>query len=353
MKNIINFACVMLICVSCTNVDKTVTKSVKVDFSKMSYISQSDGQIVNLETTDQSLLYDICSFNVYKDTFVVQSRNFLHTFTSTGKFIGCISRRGQAGNEYINLSNVFFEDNGIVGVYDFNKGTIQRFNLEGQLLSVQKSTIVNEDIKPTDVYPWNDGYIAKNCYGGEFADRKTLCFLDRDLTTATPIEGRSLLTGFSSSDLISVDKDRNVLYWEMLCDTLFTVNNDLLTPLLIIDFGEHALPADIARKDVYDRIDYANKTKEMGELFAGMARYYQRINDMIYFSCISPDNGIVLCQYNENKETIRLYAIDFDDKYKTGSFFLIKDDLVYWEIRDNNDLQLNPALFIFNLKDLV
>ena len=30
-------------------------------------------------------------------------------------------------------------------------------------------------------------------------------------------------------------------------------------------------------------------------------------------------------------------------------FFLIKDHLVYWEIRDKDNLSLNPDLFIFNL----
>lgn len=71
---------------------------------------------------------------------------------------------------------------------------------------------------------------------------------------------------------------------------------------------------------------------------------------MVYFSCVSPDNEILLCQYNEDKGTTRLFTIDFDNKqYTTAPFFLIKDHLVYWEIRDKDNLSLNPALFIFNL----
>ena len=351
MRSIIHSVCVIFISlfVSCTNRDKTDFKSTKVDFSEITHINQSDGRIVKLETTDNSLIYDICNLNVHQDTFVVHSRNFLYTFTSTGNFIGSISQKGHATNEYLQISNVFFE-NGTVGLYDFSKNTILRFNLKGQLLSVQRCDIAEEDIKPFHIYPWNNGYIVLNSYGGESTDRKTLCFLNKELTSGNPIEGRTLSTGFSTYDDISIDQKGNVLYWEMLCDTLFTIHNGLLTPLFAIDFGEHALPDDMTRKDVYELFDFVNKAKERGKPFAGMARYYQRVDHMVYFSCVSPDNEILLCQYNEDKGTTRLFTIDFDNKqYTTAPFFLIKDHLVYWEIRDKDNLSLNPDLFIFNL----
>ena len=128
---------------------------------------------------------------------------------------------------------MFFE-NGTVGLYDFSKNTILRFNLKGQLLSVQRCDIAEEDIKPFHIYPWNNGYIVLNSYGGESTDRKTLCFLNKELTSGNPIEGRTLSTGFSTYDDISIDQKGNVLYWEMLCDTLFTIHNGLLTPLFAI-----------------------------------------------------------------------------------------------------------------------
>lgn len=354
MKGITNiiYAILILLFASCTHEYKTKLASIKVNFSDITHISLSDGKVVNLETTENSLLYDICNLNVYQDTFVVQSRNFLYTFTSDGKFIGSISRKGQAGNEYLSISNVFFED-GIVGLYDFNKNTLSRFDLKGKLLSAYKINITNQSIKPFHVFPWKDGYIALNSYGGESADRKTLCFLNKGLKDGTPIEGRSLQNGFSTADGIFVDNQENVLYWEMMCDTLFTVNENSLMPLYAIDFGEHALPKSITRKDVYGRIDYVNRSEKEGNLFAGMARYYQRKNNMIYFSCISPENGILICQYNEHEGTTRLFMPDFNNQqYTTAPFFLIKDNLLYWEIRDKNDLTLNQSLFIVDLNHL-
>lgn len=349
MKNIIKFAFISLL-VSCTNKDKTdIHQSIKINFSEITCINQSDGRIVNLETTDNSLIYDICNFNVDKDTFVVHSRDFLYTFTSTGNFIGRVSQKGHAMNEHLQISNVFFGD-GVVGLYDFSKNAILRFNLKGQLLSAQKCNIADEDIRPFHIYPWNEGYIALNSYGGEVAERKTLCFLNKEFTEGKPIEGRSLSTGFSTYDDIHIDTKGNVLYWEMLCDTLFTIDKGDLKPLFAIDFGKYALPDDIARKDVYERINYVNNLKDKGRQFAGMARYYQRIDHMIYFSCVSPDNNIVLCQYDENKGTTRLFTVAFDNKqYTTAPFFLIKENFVYWEFRNKDDLLLNPGLFIFNL----
>ena len=75
MRSIIHSVCVIFISlfVSCTNRDKTDFKSTKVDFSEITHINQSDGRIVKLETTDNSLIYDICNLNVHQDTFVVHS----------------------------------------------------------------------------------------------------------------------------------------------------------------------------------------------------------------------------------------------------------------------------------------
>ena len=354
MKNITYsiYTLLALLFVSCTGTDKTELTSIKVNFSDITPISQSEGKIVNLETTENSLLYDICNFNTWQDTLVVQSRSFLYAFASDGTFIGSISRKGQAGNEYLSISNVFFED-GTVGLYDFNKGTVSRFNLKGQLLSSRKCNIADQDIRPFHIFPWKDGYIALNSYGGETADRKTLCFLNKELNGGTPITGRSLQNGFSIADGIFVDDQDQVLYWEMMCDTLFTVHDNSLVPLYAIDFGEHALPGYVAKKDVYGRIDYVNKSEKDRQLFAGMARYYQRKDNMIYFSCISPENGILLCRYDENEGTARLFAVDFDNQpYTTAPFFLIKDNLVYWEIHNENDPTLNQSLFVMDLNCL-
>lgn len=348
------YAALTFLFVSCTDTgtNRKRLNTVEVDFSKVEHISQSEGRVVNLETTDKSLLYDICRLNVHEDTFVVQSRSFLYTFASDGKFLGSVSQRGHARNEYIQISNVFFEG-GTVGVYDFNKKAVSRFDLKGRLLSVQKCDIADEGIIPFHVYPWKGGYIALNSYGGETEDRKTLCLLNKEFTSGKPIEGRSLLTGFSTYDDIFIDQKGNVLYCELLCDTLFTVNDDELTPLLAIDFGEHALPYDIARKDVYERIDYTNKAKERDEKFAGMARYFQRVGDKIYFSCLFSDEGIFLCQYDEDEGTSRLFTVDFENQqYAAQPFFFIKDNMVYWEIRDKKDLSLNPGLFVFSLDTL-
>ena len=351
MKGITNPIYIILVIffASCTNDDQTKLAPIKISFSDITLINLSDGKIVNLETTENSLLYDICNLNVYQDTIVVQSRNFLYAFASDGKFIGNISRKGQAGDEYLSISNVFFED-GTVGLYDFNKKTLSRFNLKGELLSAPKCDISTPGIKPFQIFPWKDGYVALNSYGGESTDRKTLCFIDKQLKDGIPIEGRSLRNGFTTADGIFVDNQENVLYWEMMCDTLFTIHDNRLIPLYAIDFGDHALPGYIARKDVYGRIDYVNKSEKEGKLFAGMARYYQRKDDMIYFSCLSPEDGILICQYNENEGTTRLFMPDFNNQqYTTAPFFLIKDNHLYWEIRDKNDLTSNQSLFIVDL----
>ena len=173
---------------------------------------------------------------------------------------------------------------------------------------------------------------------------------NKEFTSGKPIEGRSLSTGFSTYDDISIDQKGNVLYCELLCDTLFTVNDDELAPLLAIDFGEYALPYDIARKDVYEREDYVAGLYKEGRPFAGHPAFCQRIDGMIYFTCISPDWNVLLCRYDEKKGTTRLFAVDFDNpQYMTQLPFFIRDNVAYWQVRDKNNASQNPLLFVFPL----
>lgn len=354
MKYVNNLICVFLtfMSISCSKTEKTDVPSAKIDFTNITHISHTEGSIVNLETSDSSLIYDICSFNVVRDTFVIHSRNFVRMFSKTGKFLGDVSQTGQGPNEYTRVSNIFFENN-LVGVFESNKNTVKWFNLSGELSASKEIEVGDENIRPCHLYPSVNGYVALNSYGGESADRKTLCFLNKELNQGISIEGRSLRTGFSTYDDIFIDRSGKVLYWEMLCDTLFTVDNDTLILSLVVDFGEYSIPKDIAGKDVYERINYVNESGKSGSKFAGMARYYQRIDNMIYFSCISPENKILLCQYNEKEGTTRLFTVDFDNsEYDASSFFLIRDNVVYWEMHDKKDSTLNPSLFIFDINRL-
>lgn len=354
MKYVNNLICAILLLtfISCTETEKINIPSAKIDFTDITHINQTEGSIVNLETSDSSLLYDICSFNVIRDTLVIHSRNFLRMFSQDGKFLGNISQIGSGPNEYTRISNVFFENNR-VGIFENNKNSVSWFNLRGELSASEKIKIDNENIRPFHLYPFEKGYIALNSYGGESADRKTLCFLNKELTQGIPIKGRSLRTGFSTYDNIFIDSKGEVIYWEMLCDTLFTVKDSILTPSLVIDFGKYGIPKDIARKDVYERINYVNQLGKHGDKFAGMARCFQRIGNMLYFSCMSPDKKILLCQYHEYKGIVRLFSVDFDNqKYELSSFFFIKDNFAYCEIHNKKDLTLNPSLFIFNLNCL-
>lgn len=334
---------------SFTNMEETTCKSTKVDFSGITYINQSDGRVVNLETTDDSRVYDIANFSVCGDTLVIRSRNNLHTFSSTGKHIACILQEKKVVKTRGIISNVFFE-NQTVAVHDFNQKTVSWYNLKGEPLSSMKYKIAGEDVFPVHIYPWNGGYIATNAYGGESVDRKTLCFVNKELNTGIAIEGRSLTSGRGISDDISIDEQGNVLYHEQLCDTLFTVRDGMLTPLLAIDFGTHALPEDVARQDIYEREDYVTRLYKEGKPLAGWPSFFQRIGNIIYFTCVSPDNGIVLCRYDEKEGTTRLFAVDFDNpQYMTQLPFFIRDNVAYWQVRDKNNASQNPLLFVFPL----
>lgn len=69
---------------------------VKIDFDKKEIIKVDDKQIVRLETSDNSLLFDLCNVETVDSFYVIHSRNFLKQFDKEGKFVRNIGAQGHA-----------------------------------------------------------------------------------------------------------------------------------------------------------------------------------------------------------------------------------------------------------------
>lgn len=332
---------------SCT--DSKELEAIRIDFSNVQEILVDTTRIIHLETTDNSLLYDIGRIEILDDKFFVFSRNVVKVFGADGKFLFQLSGRGQGPSEYSSISN-FFLNGKFVSIYDFNTGKILNYDSNGDFVNSNRFERGDGERGISLLFRLNEHtYLAKNSYAGEDFKVPVFSLLDTDLKNRKMIGGRHLNTGMKFEDACYVDENQRILYWEPVKDTLFSVMNESLEPLYKIDFGEYAIPEDVARKDDYDRVMFLSK--EEGVKYAAMARYFQVSEGRILFSFIY--DKIYLCSYDERTKDTRVYSFKCpDDAYKAYFFFKVHNGNIYIEMQHNKDMERNHVLYKFPIEDL-
>lgn len=111
----------ILTLVSCKeNADLKSPTKIKVNLSDTKSMLVHKDQIINAETADNSLLFDICNLYVADNHFIIHSRNRVKVFDHQGNYVRDIGSIGKANNEYTNVSNIFMDNDKIV-IYDFGK----------------------------------------------------------------------------------------------------------------------------------------------------------------------------------------------------------------------------------------
>lgn len=338
----------LLVLDSCANSKELET--INVDFSNVQEILVDTTRIIHLETTDNSLLYDIGRTEILNGNFFVFSRNFVKVFSADGKFLFQLSGRGQGPSEYSTISNFFLNDK-FVSIYDFNLGKVLNYDSNGSFVNSCQFTRGDGEWGISQLFRLNENtYLAKNNYAGEDFKVPVFSLLDANLKNRKMIGGRHLNTGMMLSDGCYIDDNERILYWEPAKDTLFSVMNESLDPLYKIDFGEFAIPEDVAKKDDYDRVMFLSK--EQNVKYAAMARYFQVSEGRILFSFVY--DKIYLCSYNESTKDTKVYSFKCpNDTYKAYFFFKVHDGNIYIEMQHNKEIEKNHVLYKFSLEELV
>lgn len=345
----------VLTLVSCKdNADSKSLITVKVNLNDMKSMVVNANQIINLETSDSSLLFDICNLHVIDNHFIVHSRNSVKVFDRQGNYVRDIGTRGKANNEYTNVSNTFVDDDKVV-IYDFGKQCLHSYGLDGAFHG--NTPVITQEAEnattPNHIYKMGKSLVLVNSYGGEDREVTVLSRAEEDMRTITPIQGKTLTSGvFFPDDVCEYGND--LLYWQPLCDTLFVVRNEKIHPWYYFDFGENAIPRDFAQMDFYDRLDYVNRRHSEGQPFAGMIRYYTSVSNFIFFVCVAPSNQIVLCKLNTEDNEVESYLFVFENKgLKLQPFLKIVDDTVFLSVIDENNPTLNPGLLAIKTKTMI
>jgi hypothetical protein len=349
-KNIKSVIIVLLFAMSLFSCKKSVTHStevlsINVDAAKS--IDISEGKLIELETTDLSLLYEIQQIEFLKEKMIILSREKVVVFDKNGKFLFNISGKGEAPNEYFNLANIFVA-NEFIHLFDHMSKKILCFDEDGNFIS---STKINQnDRYPlTDIYPLKNGkFIGKNMFQGDHMVIPAGSVLDENYQFVNTVKGRNITSGMTMSDNFYQYNDQ-ILYWELLNDTIFSiVDYKKFEPKYFIDFEQYSIPRSERNRDIYDLIDFTNK-QENRNRFASVIGYINEDDHYLRFRFGFREQTHYVF-YDKLNKTSKAYRFeDKNSKFNTvGGYAYYNNGYIYLSIMSEIDMENNPYLVVFN-----
>jgi len=128
-KTFISIAILLVLTTSCKKQQTSVSHdTVSIELGKNpSFISAdsvfSDVEYVVLETTDESIFYDINKIELYNDRFYLLDgkQDAILVFDRNGKFEKKLLRKGQGPGEYVSLDDFFIKDGFLYGLASANR----------------------------------------------------------------------------------------------------------------------------------------------------------------------------------------------------------------------------------------
>lgn len=336
----------IMIFASCHNSEVSHIRNINVDLSSATDVDVDSGSIVCLETNDSSLLYSLGDVVVDTDRLFVYSRGKIKCFDKNGRYMFTLSRRGSGPGEFSSPSNLWI-DNGIVKVFDNGLQKILYFDRDGHFIDYSNVNVESEQYyaRPNRLFPSSDGngFYSFNTYMGISGIVSLFSRIPSTLDSQIPVEGRISQDGGSLNDGISIDNaNHRALYWEGFRDTIFSVYNTVITPMLAVDFGEHSIPQDIqADNDLLNRIE---RTREAADSSYTYPRYVQASGKAVYFYCSLGSAGYIV-RIDERNNEAAVYRLNIPGgHYTPASFMKIAGDTVLVGLNDAQDMEQNPAV---------
>ncbi|MDR0700424.1 MAG: 6-bladed beta-propeller, partial [Tannerella sp.] len=281
--NIVIWA-VVAVFVSCSREINLSTEVIIVNPDKAHPVELNKGRIIELETTDSSLLYDITRIAFLKNKFFIFSRNKIVVFDKDGNYLFDLSGLGQALHDYAGIASLFVKNEHIY-LYDSMGKKVLCFNESGSFIS---STNINPNnpYPLSDIYPLSDDrFIGKNMFRGDHVQTPVGSILDENYHTVDVVKGKNVNSGMTVYDNF-FQYQEEILYWEVLCDTIFHISDSKIIPKYYVDFGQYAIPeSERKNKDIYDLIDYTNNPENINKT-AGFIRYINEDERYVKFMFI-------------------------------------------------------------------
>ncbi|MDE6772542.1 MAG: 6-bladed beta-propeller [Muribaculaceae bacterium] len=340
----------------CSREDDTEGLStLSVDLSKTEDLLLSNGKILNIETSDSSLLYSYANILKSDGRLFIHSRDLLKIFDPvTGKYLGRLGRKGNGPAEYASINQVWMEGD-TVRLFDFNTRSVLSFKPDGTFIS-KVNPYLGDNSRTNDLkfpvyvmkYPDSSGYIGLNCFtDGTTETNPTASFYDNDLGFVSDIRGRELREGGNLNDRMSADLENGrMLMWEGLKDTLFTVTKTDIRPLYAFDFGKNRFPPEY--QNLPELFGRAQKFREGKDVpYASAMHCFQKQGDRIFFSFSTSDERFFLGMIDIGNKTVRTFRLVSPyGRFSQSSYMTMMDGSLYISLTDGDSPESNQPLFI-------
>lgn len=333
---------------------ETSLNKLEANLDKAKVVIINPQNIIWLETNDSSLLYDISNISHLNGRMLIQSRVFWKLFSSDGTYVGEVTRKGDAPEDFLWMGNIWNNDS-LVFLYDYQLNKIQKYNRDGMYCgydTIRRGT--DYDTNPEEVYiTKTDGVFYINQYLGCEPYAHLFCHAEDIYSEPKAIGSRRRKNGHTFYNRVYIDDpNHRLLYWEHINDTLYTVNRQDIKPLYIFDYGKYSVPKAITSdKSVVNRFLALNEIEYNN--YAYPMRYFQVHNGKIYFIVAKRKQAYIGCIDEEkNKVAFTEFKSPANINLTPQLFFNIHGDSILLSIIDEDSPESNPGLLVFPVSEL-
>lgn len=248
MKKATLFLTVLLI-IACQNDNKLSSDLLTYDLTdlseateiKLSELGAEDIKYIPLETDSGSLMFKIKKLVKINDAYVINDYKRIISFTSDGKFISQVGKKGRGPKEYSFANDFSVNSNGNVYILSDDEDKIYVYNLNGKFLKY-----FNCPPQTTDIWNIDDAIF---CFSANKNGTITNSFdiLDnnglviRTFPNKYRYKPRKFYTVLSTECLLYKYQDETFVK-EIFSDTVFKFKNDVITPAYIFNHTEELFP---------------------------------------------------------------------------------------------------------------
>lgn len=335
MKNYI-YIITLLLLFSCKNNNNNLESTIPIKKISVNINSElknlplskifKSAKILSLETTDDCLLAEISSLQIYKDKIYIldNETESIYKFNNKGKYINKINNIGQGPQEYTHIENfdidtladklILFCDNKIQ-YYNTNNNKLFK-EIENNYFGIQKK------------------YIEDNIYANYAGNMKTdqvkynLQFIKDNHITNEFFQITPEVSGYNLSQNNNFgmkNNKQNSWFTTPFQDTVYQIYKDNIKQKIAIDFSSKKIPDNFFKS--HNKKEFTDILFSENYCFLVESFYLSKNNDLTYFNF---RQGNKIMSFLSNNK----------DYYVTNNF-----------LNDINGIPINPATFLYGNED--
>lgn len=334
---------------ACNNTRQS-SNVVAIDFDNVKTVDMNDGEIIELEATDKSLLAYIDGFVIDGDRFFIKSRGEVFAFDRSGRYLFNVGTRGRAANEYTQAGCIFMRGDSLA-VFDWQARRMLFYDTDGGYLSDMAMDRCEEGPNPYRMIPLSSGgYIVENVFNG-VPGIITPMFgrMNDDFGYEYQYSGLNRKDGYNQGTLFA-GKENTLLYADFFSDSVYRAAPDSMAIefAYYIDFGKHKLPESLKHgKDTYELMQTSN-TEDFTDNIATNVVCCNETADKFRFVFMFRKE-VHYVEYDRRSggvSTVRIQDPDGGLNPAAGLFTYYAEDGFYISAR-SDDADSNPVLVRF------